>query len=179
MTFLEAVLVVLVTTAGIWDVVTGRIPNGLTYPACACGIAAAAAGAPPGLANSLLGFAVGLVPFLALYTFGSMGGGDVKLMAAVGALGGYPFVVNAMVSAVLFGGLIAALLVIWEGQTWAAARYVGSTVTGLFRPSRNRETLEVPRTVPFGVAICLGTFLALAAAWQGQGSPVGLLASLF
>lgn len=43
-----------------------------------------------GLGNSLLGLIIGGGLFLIFFLMGGMGGGDVKLMGAVGALGGYP-----------------------------------------------------------------------------------------
>lgn len=171
----EVVLIVVVATAGGWDVATSRIPNWLTYPAVAIGVAAAAAGASPSLAGSLWGLAVGFVPFFVLYLFGGLGGGDVKLMAAVGALGGFPFVLNAMITAVVVGGLIAVLLVVWEGKALSALRFVGSSFAFVFNPRIERARLDVSRPVPFGVAICLGTLATQVAVWQGYDSPAQLL----
>ncbi len=176
MTALEAALLVLVTVAAFTDLRVGRIPNWLTYPAWVFGIAfAAAADGWSGVSGSLLGFAVGFAPFFLLYVMGGMGGGDVKLMAAVGAIMGYPFILNAMITSILVGGLVAILIVIWEGRLWQALRFLGTTVGKVFVPGLARESLVAEQTVPFGVAICLGTFLTLMTAWLGYGSPVQLL----
>jgi prepilin peptidase CpaA len=175
----ELALVLLVTAASLLDLRRGKIPNALTYPACLFGLGLAAAdGGWSGLTGSLLGLAVGFLPFFALYLLGGLGGGDVKLMAAVGALMGYPFILNALVTSVLVGGLIALLLVIWEGKLWQAIRFLGLTVGRVFIPGLQREPLSARQNVPFGVAICLGSFLTLLCVWRGYASPAQLLASL-
>jgi hypothetical protein len=64
---------------------------------------------------------------------------------------------------------------VWEGQGEALARFFGATVGRLFLPGRPRPELVTRRSVPFGVAICLGTVLTLLTRWSGAGSPVDLL----
>lgn len=175
----EIALLLLVTVAALTDVRQGRIPNGLTYPAILFGVCLAAAeGTWPGLRSSLFGLALGFGPFFVLYMIGGLGGGDVKLMAAVGALMGYPFTLNALVTSILAGGLIALLLVIWEGKARQAAVYLGATLGRLVMPSLPRAPLEARQNVPFGVAICLGSFLTLISIWQGFESPARFLGSL-
>lgn len=176
--FEQAALILLVTAAAFLDAQRGKIPNGLTYPACIFGLCLAGISSGwPGLSTSLLGFAVGFLPLFALYMLGSLGGGDVKLMGAVGAIMGYPFTLNALITSVLAGGLIALLFVIWEGKLWQAVRFLGTTVGKVFIPGLSREPLTARQNVPFGVAICLGSFLTLISQWQGFTTPAQLFAS--
>ena len=108
MTFQEALFLCLTTIAAFADILTGKIPNWLTYPACVFGVCLAGLSTSwPGLVDSVLGLTLGFGPFFALYLMGGMGGGDVKLMAAVGAMMGVDFVLNAMITSILVGGLIA------------------------------------------------------------------------
>lgn len=172
----DGVLVLLVTVAALTDVQQGKIPNWLTYPSWVFGLTFAGLAAGwAGLASAGAGWAIGFLPFFLLYLMGGMGGGDVKLMAAVGALKGFPFIVNAMVTSILVGGLIALLIVIWEGRLGVALRYVGATVGRVVYPGLARPEIEARQKVPFGVAICLGGFLTLIAQWQGYSSPAQLL----
>ena len=106
----------LVLTAGIPAVLidqwSRRIPNRLVLATLVSAIAFQAfAGGITGAAVGLLGAIVGLVVLLPLYLHGGMGAGDVKLMAAFGALLG-------PVSAVL-----AALLTLVSG-TFLAMSYL-------------------------------------------------------
>ena len=172
----ELALLLLVTAGALTDVRTGKIPNALTYPAVVFGLALGLAGSGwLGFADSLWGLALAFVPFFGLFLAGGMGGGDVKMMAAVGALMGLEFTVQAMIHAVLVGGLIALLIVVWEERIWDTLRFLGKVLRRLLRPADPRPRLEVETQVPFGVAICLASFLTLLASWQGTRSPWHLL----
>src|SRR5450759_1730371 len=83
-------LLVLLLAAAVFDVLYRRIPNWLTVSGVLLGIAMNTVIGPPdaGLVFSLLGLAVAFGIFVALYALHAMGAGDVKLMAAVGALVG-------------------------------------------------------------------------------------------
>lgn len=84
-----ATLMGLLATAIMTDLRSSRIPNWLTIPAMVFGLAGHAwQHGLQGLLFSLFGLLVGLGLFLCLHLLGSVGAGDVKLMAAVGALVG-------------------------------------------------------------------------------------------
>ena len=84
-----SLMIAVAATAAATDARSGLIPNWITLPpllaALVLHFVTQGAG---GLALSLAGALVcGLVPYL-LFRQGTMGGGDVKLLAALGALGG-------------------------------------------------------------------------------------------
>src|SRR5213592_4142048 len=84
------VLVACITLAFI-DVCKYKIYNVFTYPLLLAGLVYhEAMGGLPDLSNSLLGTLLGFSLLLPFYALGGMGGGDVKLMAAVGAWLGLP-----------------------------------------------------------------------------------------
>ncbi|MEZ5392757.1 MAG: prepilin peptidase [Bryobacterales bacterium] len=60
-----------------------------------------------GVVASLLGGVIGFAVFLLFFVLGGMGGGDVKLMAAFGAIIGKEQVITAAVMTALVGGLMA------------------------------------------------------------------------
>ncbi len=171
---LDALLIVVVTVGGLMDIHDGRIANALTYPAVVAGIVGSMVfpGAQ-GILNHLLGLAVGFVPFFLVYLRGGLGGGDVKLTAAIGAFGGYPFVLNVMVTSILVGGLVAILMVIWEGRIMELLRFVGTTIGRVFYRGIEPVPLQAEMTLPFGAVLCLGTYATLAAEWLGYESPAG------
>ena len=70
-----------------------------------------------------------------------MGAGDVKLMAAVGAFGGAQGALTSLYYALLVSGVVALVLV-------------------LVQVLRRKP---IPKTLPFGSLLCLGTGLALLA----------------
>jgi len=169
-------LIFVVTIGGLLDVQMGKIPNVLTYPSWVVGfVLALGLGGVGGLGNAVLGFAVGFVPLFLLYLRGGMGGGDVKLMAGVGALMGYPFVVNALVSTILVGGLLAFLIVLWEGQIWNTIKFVGQSLWRVFNPHLQPIAPVTKRVLPFGAAITLGCYATLIAERLGYASPADFL----
>jgi prepilin peptidase CpaA len=95
-------------TATVVDLRTGRIPNALTAAAALAGMTFAAAGlttVTPGLA--LAGGLVGFGLMLPGRLFGGTGGGDVKLMAALGTLLGPRQIVVAFLCGAIVGGVLA------------------------------------------------------------------------
>ncbi len=73
---------VAVLASAITDLIWRQIPNGLTYPLLAAGVLVAMAG--ENIEASLLAWCLCWVPSLALFSLGIMGGGDVKLLSALG-----------------------------------------------------------------------------------------------
>jgi prepilin peptidase CpaA len=158
-------VVVLVTVAAYFDVRTRRIPNALTYASWVWGFAlAAVVGGWAGLTDSALGFTGGMLPVLLMFLGGSIGGGDVKLMGGVGALLGFPGGLNAFIAAVVVGGFIAAVILLWQGRLWPILRYALSTLWSkvYVRHVPHARPAETKDAFPFGVAIALGTYLTLA-----------------
>lgn len=96
-----------------WDDWERRvIPNRIVYPALALALVSSVGWADRGPAESLVGAAVAfaVATFAFFGTRGGLGAGDVKMMALVGAMVGYPAVVLAGLLTVLTGGVAAALL---------------------------------------------------------------------
>jgi leader peptidase (prepilin peptidase)/N-methyltransferase len=71
-----------------------------------------------GLKASLIGFVVGggLFYALALVSRGGMGGGDIKMMAMVGALMGWKAVLLISFIGSFIGGLVGIFLMIFKGK---------------------------------------------------------------
>ena len=93
------------------DLRTRRVPNALTMTLAAIGIACAAAGfSELTVGASLLGLALGLGLMLPGYMFGATGAGDVKLLAAAGALLGPANIGLAFLYTALAGGVLALVV---------------------------------------------------------------------
>jgi prepilin peptidase CpaA len=106
-----------------------RVPNWLTAAGLVGGLGCAAWGGWHGLGTAAAGTLVGFLILLPFNLFGGMGGGDVKLMAAYGALLGPSGILLAAVFAAVFGGLSAAGTLLWRPRT-AAIPYAPAIVLG-------------------------------------------------
>jgi prepilin peptidase CpaA len=161
---LDIALFVLVGACGITDIQTGKIYNKVTYPAILLGVAWNAwAGGSAGFVNSLQGFLLAAVVMGGLVVLGGMGGGDAKLLAAIGSIKGYPFILDVLFYSFLVGGAMALCVAIWQGRLWRILARVGRLLYGLllFRRLDRAEWDEAKSyRIPFGVAICLGALWA-------------------
>lgn len=180
------VLAVVLVAAAITDVRSGKIFNMVTYPAIAVGlvghtIAGGFAGhslaggifggeKAIGLAGSVVGFAVGFVPLLVAWMAGGVGGGDAKLMGAVGALTGWSFTLSAMVYGLLVVAVMAIFVMIRRRIAMATLGRIWRFLYLSFTPGKRAGPSgpESP-TVPFGLALCIGSVAALVELlWKGR-----------
>lgn len=99
----------LMLAAAVWDLRTRRIPNALNLAAAACGVLLAYMdGGWPGVGRSLAGFFIPLFTLLPLAVLtGWIGGGDAKLLAAVGAWLGPVGLLGAAALGSVIGGVLA------------------------------------------------------------------------
>jgi prepilin peptidase CpaA len=90
------------------DLRSGVVPNWLTAAGAAAGVVCAGfASGWRGAAAALAGMAAGFLVFLVFHWLGGLAGGDVKLMAAFGALLGARDVLAAAALAAIAGALLA------------------------------------------------------------------------
>jgi prepilin peptidase CpaA len=122
---LDAILVAALLYAVMTDLRSRRIKNALTYPVMLFGlIANTALGGWAGLSHSALGWAAGLGIMLVPFLLRAMGAGDVKLMAAIGALKGPEFVLIVALYACLAGGLLAGFYLFRERRLTETIKFM-------------------------------------------------------
>jgi len=161
---IDVCALLLLSLSAYWDLRYRRIPNWATLPCIILGLGMnTLLNGWGGAKASGTGFLVGFAAFVVLFVLGWMGGGDVKLMAAVGALKGYPFVVSALFYSLLVGLVIGVAMLIWNRKSLRTFKnlffVIGSRVTKLVpKQDVNREAAQ---KIPFGVAIVLGTVVAM------------------
>lgn len=160
-------LFVTLTVAATTDVISRKVYNWLTWPAIALGLALGygigGIGSSPWEAHSFVSHLAGLglgfgLMFVAWWSR-AVGGGEVKLAGAVGALGGFPFMIPALFWSSLVGAIIALWVLVWRGQLMRglrnAVRY-GLSVRGELPPPEDPAAVRIP----YAVAMAFGTLLA-------------------
>jgi prepilin peptidase CpaA len=156
------------------DYRTGRIPNQLTLGALGFGLGWRLV-APIGngdvgelrgaLFTSLTGaLLAAVVPFV-LWRARALGGGDLKLFVALGALLGPMLGLEAQMMAFACGALIVPMRLAWKGELLGALARSLSLVTNALRPAAKRRAVDAAAMTWFrlGPAIFAGTLLAVLA----------------
>jgi prepilin peptidase CpaA len=163
----DIVLYVTIAICAVTDILHGKIYNKITYPAIVLGLLLAIPGGLIMFKSSLIGLIVGFLLFFFVFLVGGFGGGDVKLMAAIGAIKGYPFIMYASFYSALVGGIIALGMMIWKGKFLKSMRNIFQVLfsypLSLIFPGVKPINLnpENSERMPFGFAICFGTIWAV------------------
>lgn len=147
-----------------WDLRYRKIPNWATLPGIALGLGMnGLLHGWGGMKASGIGFLIGFGALLVLFVLSWMGGGDVKLMAAVGALKGYPFVVSALFYSLIVGVLLGVIMLIWNRKTLRTFKNLFLVVASRVSPLIPKHDIkrEEAQKIPFGLAIVLGTLWAM------------------
>ncbi len=141
------------------EVKAHRIPNWLTISGMILGLGAwAIEGGWEGLELSAIGLALGGGIFLPFCLLGVVGGGDMKLMAATGAIVGWPMILRVLTDTCIAGGILAIIIMAWNGVLLSTLL---NAFRILFGMQRRAAGLKNPPMVPYGIAIALGTLFSI------------------
>ncbi len=120
-----------------YDLRIGRIPNKITFSCIFAGFAINAwCYGLVGLRDWFYGMVAGALLLMIPFALGGMGAGDVKMLAAIGALNGSKFVFHVFLYGALIGGALSLFTV--------------------FKMGGFRKKIAVP----YGTAIFMGTVMA-------------------
>jgi len=162
--FVPIAMLIIAATAAATDTRTGLIPNWLTLPPLvAAPLVYLVAQGPGGLLYSLAGaLAAGTVPYL-LFRFGTMGGGDVKLLAALGALGGPQLGLEIEMLGLCFAAAWGVVLLARRGALRKTLLSSLLLVVNFFLPARMRRPMPTAEMMPMrlGAPLFLGTVVGL------------------
>lgn len=165
----DVIIIVFVCTAAWWDATASRIPNAITVTGLAAAFILRAPLGVESLLQGVGGFALALGVSVVLYALRAIGGGDVKLLAGVGAFLGSAEVMGAMGLIAVLGAGYALLSVTWKGLLPLLVYNTIELVKGwltLGRAGAIRK-LESPNalSIPYGIPIAMGTLFW----WFGEG----------
>ena len=160
-----AIVAIATGAAAVIDLRTRRVPNFLTASLAAVGIGLAAVGlGRVGLGSAILGGLLGLAFMLPGHFFGATGAGDVKLLAAAGALLGPTDTVYAFFYTAIAGGVLAVAVALRRRRL---QRTLGAAARLVSRGSEAVAEIESPATdnrFAYAPAIAIGVVL-VALGW--------------
>ena len=166
---IQVALAALVAIAAVYDLRWRRIPNWLVLSGLLLGFGLQGyLFGWPGARQAMLGMLLAGAVYLPLFALRAMGGGDVKLMLAVGALAGTRNWFLIFLLTAVLGGFAAIALLLVRGsltRTLQNVGYILSELVQLRAPHASMAELNVEHpqavTMPHGAVIASGTLLFL------------------
>ncbi len=156
-------LVALCLIAAIQDVRTHRISNAVAVSGLVAGLVLRSPLGLDAVISGALGAVLGLVLGAGFRALGALGGGDAKLVAAVGAFFGPGNLLGALLAIGTLGGIFAMIRLIRRGIVLPALHSTGRMVRFLLSFGREGElrAIEDPgaETLPYGLAIASGALV--------------------
>ena len=160
-----AIVAVGMGAAAVIDLRTRRIPNILTATLAAIGIGLAAAGfGRVGLGAALLGCLLGLAFMMPGHVFGATGAGDVKLLAAAGALLGPKDTIYAFLYTAIAGGVLALIVAVARRRLSQTLESTSRLVAGGEQARTEIESTSSDNRFAYAPAIAIGVVL-VALSW--------------
>jgi prepilin peptidase CpaA len=166
----DGTLVIVVLFAAVCDVTTRRIPNWLTV----CGVLVGFlingwSDGWVGIGASAAGMGLALLVYLPLFVVRALGAGDVKLMAAVGAITGpLPWFCIFVVTC-LVGGLLAVAVVLSKrrlSETFFNTLRIAQALLKGRNPASQEPEMDFRSpaavTLPHGLSIALAALVTIA-----------------
>lgn len=136
------------------DVRKGIIPNWLTYSTLLVAVTLSLFDDGRQFTSTLIGFTISFfLPFF-FFLIRRLGGGDVKLLAALGATLGFPIAIDLLLWTCIFGFLIALSMVIAAGRLKELAMDILEIILFTFQQKLgSTETPVSGLSTPLAVAI--------------------------
>jgi prepilin peptidase CpaA len=136
----------------------------------------------PGMGASLIGAVFGFTLLLLFYVMGGMGGGDVKLMAAIGAWLGVPLTLRVFIASSIAAGIYALGLIIAHRRfrkTWVNLQILWYRLTAAGRHLSGEDHIEWEMNlaerrkncIPFAAMTAIGLVGTLAWFLIGRDIP--------
>jgi prepilin peptidase CpaA len=156
----------------IWDLSSRRIPNWLTVPMLATGLIWSTwMRGPWGFLDALAAALILALPYVLLFVFAGGGGGDVKLMAAIGAWTGVLTGLLVLIMVAGSGVLMGIAVAMARGQFRAVMgrvtgfAYHAMPIVARRAPLSQIQPIPIDAKtsppMPYGVAIFAGVCMAM------------------
>lgn len=162
---MENIILIITVSICLWtDLKERRIYNKVLIPALVLGVGVNILNdGLIGLRSSGLGFSLGLLMLIIPFLSGGIGGGDVKLLATIGAIKGPQFLFYTFLAMGFSGGVMAIIILIYRKKMLKAFKniYVGFKLMIISRFKVISFSGDDEKYMfPYGVAISVGTLVA-------------------
>ncbi len=165
----KILLVTVVLIAAVYDLRFRRIPNWLSVSGVVAGfVVNTALAGRHGLAVAALGLGCAFLVYVPLYVVRAMAAGDVKLMAAVGAMAGAGNWLAIFLITAILGGLVSLVVIASHKRfhrTLSNLSVIGAELLHFRMPFASEKRLDVRNPealrLPHGAVIAAGCIVFL------------------
>lgn len=161
---------VMLLAAAVDDIATGKVRNAITLPAILAGLIGHLIWPEQlGIADAAIGMLAGFGAMYIAWKLGAIGGGDVKLMAAVGAITGWKFALTAMFFGLAVAVVMAIAMLIWKRSLRDTLKRLG--LFAFLTAARAKPAVPITSKsmrLPFGTALCVGCGIVLVIVLSGM-----------
>ncbi len=161
------VVMVGILIAALCDWKARKIPNALTFSMLGLGLILHIWGQGlSGAGVSLLGFVCGILLLYVPFSLGGVGGGDVKLLGAIGSLVGPQLVLHIFLASAVFGGIFSLITMVRGKAVRKTLQNIKNKalyflLTRKWMTETVHENEEKTLGIPYACAIGCGTLLIL------------------
>lgn len=151
------------------DLRWGKIYNWFTVPVAILGIITSINVAGwHGALEAILGIFLGLLLYGWMFGLHIIGGGDVKLLMALGAWGGSRYTIEVAILGLFVGGVFSFFILLFSGRLVSFSKRMFRFLLSLFVKELEVQVPSVDRSLkmPFGVPI------SIAAVWTIYAHPL-------
>lgn len=156
----------------IWnDMARRQIPNALVLWGVITALVLSMTPRGLGLVSALVGGLAGFLVFFVFYLFKMIGAGDVKLIAAIGLLVGWPDILNVSIAILLTGGVLALVWAVVSSKSKEVLKNIRKGLMNFTRvgqlPQWGQPLMNQVSNVriPYALAMGLGTAIHFSMAW--------------
>ncbi|QGJ71439.1 Hypothetical protein PBC10988_31440 [Planctomycetales bacterium 10988] len=130
----------------------------------------------PGILGSIIGLLFGIGILLVPWLMGGVGGGDLRLMGAVGAWLGLELALWVFVVGALAAGVYAIIMIFLSlsfHETWVKLQIIWYRIVAFFELLRAEDSVENSegrrrsQFIPFGAMLFLGVGFVIWGVWSG------------
>jgi prepilin peptidase CpaA len=167
--FVNYAILFIAVFASTTDLLWGKIFNWFTLPCALAGMATSFYLAGwNGVFQAVLGLVAGFVFYGWMFGLKVMGGGDVKLLMALGTWGGFRYTEEVAILGVLVGGVFSIGILLYKKRIFSFSQKLYRFLLSLMIKDLSLEIPKIDRTLtlPFGIPI------SIAAVWVAYGHPL-------
>ena len=125
-----------------------------------------------GTVHALLGLILGILLLYLPFSMGGVGGGDVKLLGAIGSFVGPVLILKIFLASAIFGGIFSLMVMVQKKAFQSTLRRIWGkllcfALTQKIEPEEGVSVKTNSLRIPYAFAILAGTFLMLFVAKGG------------